>query len=313
MFFPIIGCFLTLLSPIQSVTPHAAPQQLQQSSNQFFGAYNFREVIFEEQPREHPLEYYQFDKIQQGVYEDIMIYHATDNTYEQYHDFIISWDSNNSAWNFTYSIGGGTPKSVILFYEISFSLQPTPVKNFTIYFPRYTYLEQEIADVFNFFFTQQPNSYHSYYTGYYTFNNVPSGRFSLYGNVSANNSLFNLLDYNSTYSDDYINFSYVVDDSTLYYQLYKNTTWNSSRSIYFSSVLLPDNLRAYMEARGVFAYIPQTELSDFQDLFFTLADTPIYYLTTWFNFELLGFNFGIAIISLLSLLLVLFIVKKLTK
>lgn len=311
MFFPIIGCFLTLLSPIQSVTPQQQPA----NSNQFFGAYNFREVNYYQYltqyyPTSTP-EDFNFSKLDAEVYDEIDIYYSTDRTYQQYHEFDIEFSGYNSAFEFSFAIGGGSPKTFLLYYDRPFSEQPQNAQYFTIYFSRYTYLETGVANIFNFFFTKQVNSHHEYYTGFYTFNNNVNGFYQLYGNVSANNVMFNYLSYN--YNND-INFYYQQEGlSTISYTLYQSSTWNASRSVYFSSVLIPSDLRLYMEARGVFAYVPQTELSDLQDLFFALADTPIYYLTTWFNFDLLGFNFGIAIISLLSLLLVLFIIKKLTK
>lgn len=50
--------------------------------------------------------------------------------------------------------------------------------------------------------------------------------------------------------------------------------------------------------------------SRFADLLFTIADTPIYYLKSLFNFELFGINVAIAIMSLLSISIAVYIVKK---
>lgn len=50
--------------------------------------------------------------------------------------------------------------------------------------------------------------------------------------------------------------------------------------------------------------------SNFADLLFTIADTPIYYLKSMFNFELFGVNVAVAILSLMSVGVAVYVVKK---
>lgn len=309
MFFPIIGCFLTLLSPIQSVTPYVAPQQLQQTisqSNQFFGAYNFRDTIYSDLLVDNNLTPQDLEEEFSFLDSNIYVYNYTNGLYVNYDKLEIEYNGADSYWSLTFSLASTIYTTFNLNLHDVLTNQSNNVKNFTIYFPKYYYYDNETSNIFNFFFTKELNQYHEYYTGYYTFNSNPNGGFYLLGNISANNNLFNLLEYET----NTIKFSYVPGD-VIFYQLYGNSKWNSSRSIYMSGVVIPQSLKAYMDERGVFAYIPQTELSDFQDLFFSIADTPIYYLTTWFDFSLLGFNVGLAITSLLTLLLIIFILRKL--
>ena len=118
-------------------------------------------------------------------------------------------------------------------------------------------------------------------------------------------------------------YNYMEAYSSIYVAYWSNTTnytdyivssqgdWHTSRNIYFTDVLISEDFYRFLQNNGTFQYVPTTETSDFQDLFFALADTPIYYITTWFNFEILGFNIGVAIVSMMTLLVIVFVIKKL--
>lgn len=53
-----------------------------------------------------------------------------------------------------------------------------------------------------------------------------------------------------------------------------------------------------------------TSASNFADLLLTVADTPIYYLKSLFNFELFGVNVAVAVLSLVTISVALYVVKK---
>lgn len=179
-----------------------------------------------------------------------------------------------------------------------------------LYFADYTFIDNGF-ELINTWFSHDSNYATHYYTGWYTFsNNLSSANiYTLMGNITANNTMYNTM-YYWTYNSG-ITFEYdSVTNRLPNYTLYGNNEWNGKRSIYFTNTLIPQDIYTYMLGTGAFDYIPDVNQSTFNDLFFSIADTPIYFVTQMFNFDLLGFNFGVALLSIATLLLLVIILKK---
>lgn len=66
------------------------------------------------------------------------------------------------------------------------------------------------------------------------------------------------------------------------------------------------------QSYGVFGYVPQVQPGEyeFDDLFFSLVDTPIYFVYSIFNWKLFGANLFIAFTGLVSFALVLILFRR---
>lgn len=182
--------------------------------------------------------------------------------------------------------------------------------SFVLYFADVYNVPYNVSKLFNVFFSTESNDYVKSYTGWYNFSDtfattLPS--WTLMGNITANNSLVNNLivsadDIYATYTSSAV--------SGISIDMYERPNWVSkSRNVYLTNCLIPLSVRNRMVLYGQFAYIPSGEVNDFQDLFYSIADTPIKLIYDMFNFELLGMGFASAIVSLLCLLVVVSVAK----
>lgn len=164
-------------------------------------------------------------------------------------------------------------------------------------------------------FTHSDNEFVTSYTGYYTFSNTrtaidyrtvmlgsimmfSSNVYGLYGEQQTGNNTNRIkyLTYNSAY-DKYGTGTRILPMTT-------ENQW------YISASKMPKSSYLRWSSYGTFGYVPQTtpDSYSFKDLFFSFADTPIYFIYSLFNWQLFGANLFIAFIGLTSfaLLLVLF-------
>ena len=180
------------------------------------------------------------------------------------------------------------------------------------------YFEDNDYALFNAIFTHDDNAYVKTYNGYFTFLNggyiLDDTRLNIFGSTTWNNSLsytFNLYSDNDVYINSYERLIYDVQNSKYVVQSDYLRSNNDNPYIYFNGVKLTyDSFNAINNHLGVFTFVPSTDTSDFEDLLFSIADTPLYFIVSLFNFEMLGINLYIALAGLLTLVIVIVIIRK---
>lgn len=178
-------------------------------------------------------------------------------------------------------------------------------------------LNQQDYKVFNMLFTRDDNTYMRSYSGYFTFTNggvlLNSNNYVIFGTNTLSNQISFIFDF---YSE---NNSYITSIQRLTYDVYGQKyqvsnfyiNQRSSNLVYFDNVKMSiSTYTALNGTLGVFTYIPTGESSSFEDLLFTIADTPIYFISRLLDFEMFGMNLYIALSGLLTLLVVIFIIRK---
>lgn len=199
------------------------------------------------------------------------------------------------------------------------SLQNDEAQNLLIYFPTpyvpSSVFQSNLSRFFEFF-TSGSNAYIDYYVGWYFLNIYSNSvEFEVVGNVTANNNLYATLSYYSGVVQCDYN-SYLNPNSVdMPYQplvMYKNGSWQiTNRNIYLNITKMPKYVYDQMALVGTFTYVPQDNMNaTFGDLFFGIADTPIYFISRLFSFELFGVNLMVAFTGLLTLVLVLCCIRK---
>lgn len=178
----------------------------------------------------------------------------------------------------------------------------------------------ELNNIFNLFFTKSDNSYVSTYTGYYNFRtgissfNNPIG---VFGPLTFNDQIY--LGFTNYYGAGYVH-ELRFDNWDIQLQQYGFQTYSLpfddkqvvSRNMLLNGVKIPNSVKTYMSNIGIFSFVrDDTEPSDFRDLLLTIADVPVYFISQFLNFELFGFNLFVACASLVTLLVVIFVVRKL--
>ena len=73
---------------------------------------------------------------------------------------------------------------------------------------------------------------------------------------------------------------------------------------------MPIEIYNQMLGNGTFAFVPSAEQSDLKSLIFAIVDAPIKMLTDLMDVELLGTNFFVAFMGIVSVVLICFIVRK---
>lgn len=183
------------------------------------------------------------------------------------------------------------------------------------------YLESQYVDLFNEIFISQDNAYTISYTGYYNFRN---GLNSIGSQVGT----FGYMNFDNRIFFGFTNDLYLeVDSNKLYFAYYNNEvneynldTYNLpfnndvtlSKNILMSGVKMPLSSYTRLSQVGVFTYVRDNTYddTDFEGLLFTIADTPVYFLSQFLSFELFGMNLFIALSGLITVLVVIYIVKK---
>lgn len=174
--------------------------------------------------------------------------------------------------------------------------------------------DETASDLFNAIFTHEENWYVKNYTGWYSFSSTAQGLSwvaNMYGNVTMGQRMY----YSAEISGNFIN-AMMYDPAN---DIYKYDTMalpfsTSQRSTqwYLNGVKMTNGSRLHWESVGTFSYVPTTQPGEysFSDLFFDLADTPIYFIYSIFNWELFGANLFIAFIGLTSFALILVLFRK---
>ena len=125
--------------------------------------------------------------------------------------------------------------------------------------------------------------------------------FSLNVPFIVNGNLYHTIRY------DYNQSSLYFDDLLVYQG---NWLYDNFRQVYFSESKCTLNQFTWLGANGSFVYIGDTEVYTFKDLMFSVADAPIKTLSGLLSFEVFGVNLFIAICSVITLALVIWVVKK---
>lgn len=189
------------------------------------------------------------------------------------------------------------------YYKGLEDLEYTIANYFVLYFPTPVYLNSYYANIFNGLFSGQSNSYVTYYNGYYNMNsNIGSQYFDIYGNFVIDNNMFTR--FGVAYPQVVVN---GVGGSKV---IYDNGFKIANRNMLISTTLIPNIEYSKLGQMGTFAYVQPTETNDFADLIFSVMDAPIYYITSLFSFELFGVQFYVAFMSIVTLLLIVVVVRK---
>lgn len=177
-----------------------------------------------------------------------------------------------------------------------------------LYFDVPVYLDYNLYNLFTSFMVKDGNEFVKPYLGWFTFSNYVNNNvyYNLFGNLSVNNNLVIALDYFESGSN--IKGVFYTGSQEIVYEVYNSSGWVGSKLVYISA-LIPDNLEAVMISTGSFQYIPTVDRASFMDLMFSIADAPVKLLTDIFNFNLLGVNFAMAILSIISLAIMITIFK----
>lgn len=190
---------------------------------------------------------------------------------------------------------------------------------FAINTQEFVYYTEEQMLLFNTLFTKQVSSFFTCYHGWYSTLPVISYTGAdfgvlLYDNFSFNNSLFNSLEfgyYSSTHSFiiDAI-FYNVLDDSTSRANIYNNGYLINQNHYYFNELYISNIALQRMQLIGTFTFLPSSQTYTLTDLFFDIGDTPVVFITGLFDFDFLGVNFSVAVMGILTLICMVFILKK---
>lgn len=151
------------------------------------------------------------------------------------------------------------------------------------------------------------------YNGYYNISLRPQLNFAVFGQLNINNALYtNMMSYNIADQQNSYWFSTTKYDA--YYNMYTAYFFEDApqmQNIYMSGVLMSNTTYSRLSTYGVWGYIQAApQETGFDDLFFSLADTPIYFLVSMFNWELFGTNLFVALTGLMTLCLILVLVRK---
>lgn len=179
------------------------------------------------------------------------------------------------------------------------------------------YLDSNTKVIFDHIFTSQDNEAVTSYTGFYTFLNngylLGTPNYNLFGTITYSNLIYFAYNF---YSSNSININgievlrYNIIDSS-----YTASTFylaeRTSNLVYFDHVKMSrGDFTALNGSLGVFAYVNDSTPSSFEDLLFGIADSNIYMLSSLLNFEMFGMNLYIALAGLITLLVVIFIIRK---
>lgn len=195
------------------------------------------------------------------------------------------------------------------------------VKDASMYFQiRQSYLmTQDQALLFNSIFTTQDNYFVTTYTGYYSFNNsltVFNSTANMQGLITIGQRMYTgARTVTGTSSNSGLRVEYYDSQNNNYtstvLKLPFSATGNSNQW-YLTGVKMTQEEYATWTTYGTFAYIPRTtpDAYDFNDLFFSMADTPIYFIYSIFNWQLMGANLFIAFVGLISFAIILVLFRR---
>lgn len=174
-------------------------------------------------------------------------------------------------------------------------------------------LDEMQSDLFKAVFTLDENEFTKNYSGYYQFNNyLASGNYNynMYGNVTIGQRMY----YNSNLLTNKVVTNTYNSQNGIYenYDIMLPFTNSGTPGQWYLNVKMTEEDYTNWQRVGNFGYIPQVTPGEytFSDLFFDLADTPIYFVYSIFNWELFGANLFLAFIGLTSFALILVLFRK---
>lgn len=220
------------------------------------------------------------------------------------------FDTQATTFDFIYNYGSSLVDNQSYFQDT--------IINFNVPF----YLHGLESIVFNTLFTKDNNYLTTTYTGYYNFNlNLQSinTNVAVFGPITFDNQLFKLFTNKNNGvlggSTQLLFLGYDLDiDSYVYspYNLPFDTNLTVSQNLLLSGVKMSLTTYNNLSNVGVFNYVRDTSYddTDFEDLLFTVADTPVYFISQFLSFELFGMNLFVALSGLITLIVVIFIIRK---
>lgn len=231
----------------------------------------------------------------------VNVYSYGDDTY---------WDVDIGYNN----VRGGSQASYNLTYRVYQGEDITDIGNehedLIIYFPNTIAVDNTILNAFRSVFTGEGNRFVHYYNGFYTFIDTDyNASWLIYGAISINNELFNNMYYDNGYS--------VGNQSFKNYNLkyiwsgaFVNSEYQSP-NVYLGNCLISNTMYSRMSDMGVFGYVSAPNNVTFAGMVTSVIDAPIYMLSQLFSFELFGVQFYIAFMSIVTVVLICFLIKKL--
>lgn len=171
---------------------------------------------------------------------------------------------------------------------------------------------------FDNFFTLEDNPYVTSYTGYYSLQvglNEISSSFITFGNMMFNNQLGYGLTNKGISSGMLGFFQYDLETGYYSYSLYSlplNLYSATGNNMMFTNVKMSNQTRTVLESVGIFAYVKDSSMDNttFGDMIYSVVDSPIYMLYRMLNFDLFGVNLFLALTAMLTLVVVIFCIKK---
>ena len=258
---------------------------------------------------------YDFDLTDNNIF--CYLYNGTYNHYElidNYLEFTCLSQTRNVSFNVSYEYGQSAVSWNRGYLYQDLDNCDTQTKYAYLYFVQPYYIaEDNVFSLFNYVFVQSGNDYFVNYTGWYTFSEQPnfSSTFYVFGSLMGNNNLYQRMFVSST---GYISFSNPSDyeDVVVYNNggFQKVNNRDVIRQVYFTGVLIPSTTYSSLSNMGVFNYVPNSTQYTFGEMIFNIMDAPIYFLTNLFSFELFGVEFYVAFFSIVSVVLICFVLRK---
>lgn len=303
-------------TPLIKTTPRMA---VEQSSTQINGYYNLRDEM------DWPNQYGTFDIVKSTdnidcyfFYSDLSMYYKVSSmsftySFQTAPNYTMKVDVSYYDWyeeeEVTTSFNSGGTNgdfTSLVNYNNNF-------KELILYFPSTFYYTESRDNAFFYFFTSFNNAYITSYNGYYNFVLQYGGdSIDVRGNFIIDNKIyFELWDVDS--GDLYANYySYEgTEQVTKMRRIFSSNNAPKNRNVYFNIPKLPNSQKSKFEQFGVFSYVqPPTEQYTFSEFFFSIIDSPVYYLTQLFNFDVFGLNMFVAFASMITLCLIIIILKK---
>lgn len=145
------------------------------------------------------------------------------------------------------------------------------------------------ALLFETLFTTADNQFVVSYDGYYTMNSTSvSSNFVIVGNLMYQQRLY--LGF-FKYGDNW-RYLYYDSENDNYGYLLITPNSQGNGQYYFNNVKMPVSSRLALSNVGVFAFVRDTSYDNatFRDMLFSVMDSPLYFLSSLFNWELFGTN-----------------------
>lgn len=325
--------FATLLLSTSIATPTLKadvlqPKKASNSQNIIYGSYNYKSDLDS-----------LFDVYRQyGYFDETLTFYDGDNA--NYYN--CSFYKNSSTYQdlylhsikFVMSSGSFSPVMTITYelydlYANDFSFNVAwdvgddnfvDISNNAIIFNVFSsiYVSGLLYDTFNAIYTHDDNIHTTTYNGYYNFTyNGTLTDSSIYvtGSCLFNNSLY--LGFSNFQVPGGIRFYYYDVENSYYSGIALDYPFTAEYINYGTNILInngkmPVSTYTYLSSVGVFSYVRDANYDNtgFQDLLFSIMDSPIYMITRLLSFELFGVNLFVALTGLLTIVVILVLIRK---